>query len=67
MVDEFTQIYIHMKRHAVSEDFLNRWRAMIQTNGFVNIVVGQPPGDQLFLIVDHIIDQRVAEFHQVKS
>ncbi|MCI8564848.1 MAG: hypothetical protein HFI39_00770 [Lachnospiraceae bacterium] len=41
MVDEFTQIYIHMKRHAVSEDFLNRWRAMIQTNGFVNIVVGQ--------------------------
>lgn len=41
MVDEFTQIYIHMKRRVVNEDFLNRWRAMIQDNGFVNIVVGQ--------------------------
>lgn len=41
MVDEFTQIYIHMKRREVSEDFLNRWRATIQDNGFVNIVVGQ--------------------------
>lgn len=41
MVDEFTQVYIHMKRHRVNEDFLNRWRAMIHDNGFVNIVVGQ--------------------------
>ena len=41
MVDEFTQIYIHMKKRRVSEDFLNRWRAMIQENAFVNIIVGQ--------------------------
>lgn len=41
MVDEFTKVYIHMKKHAIQEDFLNRWRALIQDNGFVNIVVGQ--------------------------
>lgn len=41
MVDEFTQAYVHMKQHKISEDFLNRWRAMIQENGFVNVVVGQ--------------------------
>ncbi len=41
MVDEFTQIYIHMKRHKINEDFLNRWRAMIHDNGFANIIVGQ--------------------------
>ena len=41
MIDEFTQVYIHMKQHAIGEDFLNRWRALIQDNGFVNIVVGQ--------------------------
>ncbi len=41
MVDEFTQIYIHMKKRLISEDFLNRWRAMIQENAFVNIIVGQ--------------------------
>lgn len=41
MADEFTQIYIHMKNHAINEDFLNLWRAMIQDNGFVNIIVGQ--------------------------
>ena len=41
MVDEFTQIYIHMKRHKINEDFLNRWRAMINDNGFANIIVGQ--------------------------
>ena len=41
MVDEFTKVYVHMKKHAIQEDFLNRWRALIQDNGFVNIVVGQ--------------------------
>lgn len=41
MVDEFTQIYIHMKQHKINEDFLNRWRAMIHDNGFANIIVGQ--------------------------
>lgn len=41
MIDEFTQVYIHMKQRAIGEDFLNRWRALIQDNGFVNIVVGQ--------------------------
>lgn len=41
MIDEFTQVYIHMKQRTIGEDFLNRWRALIQDNGFVNIVVGQ--------------------------
>lgn len=30
-----------MKKHVIQEDFLNRWRALVQDNGFVNIVVGQ--------------------------
>lgn len=47
MVDEFTQIYVHMKQHRISEDFLNRWRAMVQENGFVNVVVGQDFMDKL--------------------
>lgn len=46
MVDEFTQVYIHMKNHSISETFLNSWRAMIQTNHFVNIIVGQDFMDQ---------------------
>ena len=41
MVDEFTQVYTHMKEHKINEDFLNRWRAIVEDNGFVNIVVGQ--------------------------
>lgn len=41
MVDEFTQAYLHMKKRVISGDFLNRWRAMVQQNSFVNIIVGQ--------------------------
>ncbi|MBO5146168.1 MAG: hypothetical protein J6C19_11655 [Lachnospiraceae bacterium] len=46
MVDEFTQAYINMKSHMVGEDFLNRWRVMIQEAHFVNIIVGQDFMDQ---------------------
>lgn len=41
MVDEFTMAYILMKSGKLSGDFLNRWRAMIQSNEFINVVVGQ--------------------------
>lgn len=41
MVDEFTQAYVLMKKGQLSGDFLNRWRAMVQSNAFVNVVVGQ--------------------------
>ena len=41
MIDEFTQVYIHLKNKKINEDFLNCWRAIVQENQFVNVLVGQ--------------------------
>ncbi len=56
MVDEFTQAYIHMKSHMIHDDFLNRWRVMVQESRFVNIVVGQDFMDQ-FITDEEITSQ----------
>lgn len=48
MIDEFTQVYIHLKNKCINEDFLNSWRAIVQVNQFINVLIGQDFMPQFF-------------------
>lgn len=41
MIDEFTQVYVNLKRNMIHKGFLNQLRALVTDAGFANVFVGQ--------------------------
>jgi len=48
LLDEFSKIYIPLIKHQIDSDFLNLYRAMIQSNNFANLIVGHDVMQKFF-------------------